>query len=470
MIYDVAIIGSGPAGFEAAVIAAGAGKRTVLVTATPPGGRATVGSLLPSKVWLHTAQEHNERQRSSRNHSVDVDSSYQRDGSTKISRLTNESAAMAATHVRDTIAQRVAWTTNQLEERGVTVIHGQATLDDVHRLKISTQPDGEKTVEASKIVFATGSEPIFFPGVKPDGKRLIAPRHTQHLTEIPRRIVMIGGGVTGVEYASVFARLGSEVHLVSYDELLPRSDREYTDRLRSVLTAMGITIETGVAVATATNTGEAVVVETNDGHRIDGDYAFIATGRSGDLTFLNDARVSLETDKSGQFLKVNEYGQTSEPSIYACGDIAGPPLIANKALAEARRAINHIVADGQLEDSANSTTRLPLIEAVYTHPQVAGIGPVNELAQRDDLTLHRRSYASSMLAFVHTDTNETWGEIKVWADSSGRILGASAFGENAAEILTPVQLAMHHGISFEALSNAPFAYPSWSEVVSSAIG
>lgn len=459
MTYDIAIVGSGPAGFEAAITAAKAGRRTVLVTGTPPGGRATVGSLLPSKVWLHTAQEHTTVKHPAGGHN----------DAGRSPRLSDTETKNAAAHVRDTIAQRIAWTTTQLEQQGVTIVQGHATLDDPHRLTISNEKKENQVLEASWIVFATGSEPIFFPGVKPDGKRLIAPRHTQHLTEIPRRIVMIGGGVTGVEYASVFARLGSEVHLVSYDDLLPRSDREHVDRLRSVLTAMGITIETGVAVANATNTGDAVVVETKDGRTIEGDYAFIATGRGGDLTFLRDDRALLETDKSGRFLKVNEFGQTSQPSIYACGDIAGPPLIANKALAEARRAIHDILAEGSAPDSPQEATREPLIEAVYTHPQVAGIGPVNELAKRSDLTLQRHSYASSMLAFVHHGTAESWGEIKVWTDSSGTILGASAFGENAAEILAPLQLAMHHRISVDKLSNAPFAYPSWSEIVSSSV-
>lgn len=455
MDFDIVVIGSGPAGFEAARIGRAAGKTIAVVTETPPGGRATVGSLLPSKIWLHNAHTR-------------LASSHLSPTETKV----------AAERLRNTITSRVAWSTNQLENAGIQIFRGHATVTGPHSIEIASDDGATRSINGEKIVIATGSEPVFFPGVAPDGARLIAPRHTQHLTEMPQNLVMIGGGVTGVEYASVFAHFGASVHLLSYDDLLPRSDREYVEKLKSILEDIGVTIETGVSVSKATNTGDGVLVETRDGRSIAGDYAFIATGRAGDLTFLKGDRFTLDVDRSGKHLVTDTYGRTSEPSIYACGDITAPPLTANKAVYQGRVAIQHILGHNGIDLHESGTH--PLIEAVYTTPQLAGIGPVNELSRQPRAVVHRLSYANSVLSFLDHESmtaatgdealgapyTRRDGEVKIWTDSSGTILGASAFGENAAEILAPVQLAMHNNLSVDTLSESPFAYPSWSEIVS----
>lgn len=444
MKYDIAVIGSGPAGFEAARRAAASDKKTVVVTGTPPGGRATVGSLLPSKVWLHTANEAPPRSEP----------------------LFPQETETAAQRVRETIQQRVAWTRSSMEAAGVEIVSGHAVISDPHTIVVSVEESEPISIEASYIVVAAGSEPIFFPGVKPDADRLIAPRHTQKLTEIPNKLVMIGGGVTGIEYASVFARLGSTVQILSYDEVLPRSDREYTRRLTDHLESLGVSIRTGIAVERAENTGTGVVVTTRDGSEYTGDVGFIATGRAGDLTFLNGESPALATDESGRFLRVDATGKTSIESIYACGDITGPPLTANTAVHQARRAVDAILANGTSSNRAADTGNTEhLIEAVYTEPQLAGIGPIHELATRNDVTLHRRSYTSSMLSHVHGAAGD--GEVKIWTDADDRILGAAAYGENAAEILAPVQVAMRYKGRLDELTTVPFAYPSITEVLTS---
>ena len=416
------------------------GREPRSLPATPPGGRATVGSLLPSKVWLHTAQEQSHRTKP----------------------IAPEEAQRAAAGVRTAIGERVAWTRSALEQSGVTVISGNALLTGSNSVSVTDSDGTATTLEAERIVLANGSEPIFFPGVKPDGERMIAPRHTQKLTEIPEKLIMVGGGVTGVEYSSVFARLGSNVHMLSYDELLPRSDREYTAQLADTLRGMGVTIETGVAVDAVENTGDGVTVHTKNGATHSADSAFIATGRAGDLSFFGAGAPELATDKSGRFLAVDTDGRTSVESIFACGDVTGPPLTANKAVYQARRAVQAILSAGTSPQSPVAG----LIEAVYTTPQLAGVGPVLELAQRSDLVLHRKSYAISMLSHVHNKSAHP-GEVKIWTDQNGTVLGAAAIGEQAAEILAPIQVTMQYGGTLEQLSAVPFAYPSFSEVVTS---
>lgn len=396
-----------------------------------------MGSLLPSKGWLYHA-----------NH---------------FGKTASEDIPSASARVRTMVADRVAWTRSALSEAGVTVLAGQAMLTGsnsvtVHPSESTERPEDAQTLTAGAIVIAVGSEPIFFPGVKPDGSRIIAPRHTQHLTELPRSLVMVGGGVTGVEYSSVFARMGTSVTMLSYDPLLPRSDREYVSRLQDTLRNLGVEIETGVAVEQVEHTGDGVRVTRRGGATVDADYAFIATGRAGDLTFFGDGAPELARTPDGRFLAVDAEGRTTQPSVFACGDVTGAPLTANKAVLQGRRVAEAILGSGTGQRSADQ----PVIEAVYTEPQLAQIGPVLDLANRADVTVVRKSYGSSMLSHVHESAT---GEVKFWTDASGSILGAAAFGEAASELLAPVQTAMQNGNTLEQLESVPFAYPSISEIV-----
>lgn len=445
MNYDVIVIGSGPAGLEAARHTAAAGKTTALVTATPPGGRATVGSLLPSKGWLYHAHHAGETV------SADIPA--------------------AAARVRATVSDRIAWTRSALSEAGVTVISGHAMVTGPTSVTVqsteATSANAEtQDLTAEALVIAAGSEPIFFPGVKPDGSRIIAPRHTQHLSELPGSLVMVGGGVTGVEYSSVFARMGTSVTMLSYDPLLPRSDREYVGRLQDALRTLGIEIETGVAVEQVENTGNGVRVTRRGGGTVEADYAFIATGRAGDLTFFGDGAPELARTPDERFVAVDALGRTSEPGVFACGDITGAPLTANKAVLQGRRVAEAIISGGSHASRSSEQWQRSaaewVIEAVYTEPQLAQIGPVLELAERSDVTVVRKSYGSSMLSQVHGSAG---GEVKIWTDTSGVILGASAFGEAASELLAPVQVAMQNGNTLGQLESVPFAYPSIAEIV-----
>lgn len=464
MKYDVLVIGSGPAGLDVALRTARAGRTTALVTASPPGGRATVGSLLPSKVWLHHAH-----------HPHRGGAAPGTDNAAAVAEITGA--------VRSAIASRVDWTSSALNEAGVEVVRGHATITSSNSVSVTPPPgDGgaapalenaSQEILAKWIVVATGSEPVFFPGVRPDGDRIIAPRHTQHLKELPGSLVMVGGGPTGVEYASVFARLGTEVTLLSYDPVLAPFDREYVARLTESLEPLGITFESGVAVESVENTGAGVTVTRRDGTSHTADFAFVATGRAGDLTFLGPDGPDLTKTADGRFIATGPDGRTSVPSILACGDVAGPTLTANNAIFGARRVVATILGGGGEAGSAGggggaAPGPAAMIEAVYTAPQLAQVGPVRELAARDDAEtiLVRKSFGASMLSHAHGHgAAGTHGEMKIWTDREGFILGAAAIGENAADLLAPVQMAIRHGIRREVLEMDPFAYPGVAEVV-----
>jgi dihydrolipoamide dehydrogenase len=454
---------------EAARRLAAGGKQVIVVTTTPPGGRATVGSLLPSKVWLHHAAATPARP------TVDLDE------------LRERGAAIAAT-VRTTVQQRVGWSRDSLTTAGIEIVHGIARVTAPGVVEVAPPPgstsaarggngagseDGDTaesiTIETTDIVLATGSEPTFVPGVKPDGERIIAPRHTQHMPAIPSTMVVVGAGVTGVEYASAFAALGCSVTLLASREVLPRFDREYVDQLTDWLRALGVTVyqntraksveSAGGAIGSSRSLSDedgAVTVTTESGDQFPAASAFIATGRAADLTAI--APLGAAVARTGSAVTVDEWGQTSMDHVWACGDVTGSPLIANRAVHQARR-----VAASILEGTHGTPPAEPaLIEAVFARVQMAQVGACGEAGNAPTT---RIPYDAAMLPHIHGTT--TPGELKLWTDSNDRVVGAAAIGENAADLLAPVQLAIQHGLTRADLTDTPYAYPTITEIVSS---
>ena len=444
-MIDIAIVGSGPAGIDAAREAVKYGLTATLVGAMPPGGRAAMGSLLPSKVWLHEA--------------------------TRASAGTAVAPAAADAITEEIRRTQGSWTSalaGELEQLGVTFYRGTARLASSDTITVHSPEDASvmDTIQARSILLTTGSEPSFTPTVRPDGDRIIAPRHTQKLTEIPKHIVFTGGGVTGTEYASAFARLGSTVEIFTRgDTLLRRGEPAAAGFLTDYLeNELGVVIHRNQTVTYVSRKNGRVITTSDVGTSVESDYAFIATGRHPDLSIIENAGAGLsdsfERDENSR-LRTDEFGQTSIAGIYVAGDAAGGILIANKATWEARRAVRHIAGD----DVRTLPEATWAVEAVYTDPQAAWVGDVQRLPAEEtpEIGIHERSYNRLLLA--HIDHAEQ-GFFKVWYEKgSGAILGASAAGSHAAELLTPVQMAMHQGLSVGRLNAIPAPHPTFSELV-----
>lgn len=430
MNFDVVIIGSGPAGSEAAIRLAKGGSRVAVVSMTPPGGRATVGSLVPSKVWLHAA------------HGV----AHQRGAVID--------AAAIAERARSVVAARVAWTAANLESAGVDVIVGEARVSAPGSVDV-TADGATQRLTCDHIVIATGSEPRFSGLVRPDGVRVIAPRMTKDMTHLPATMVVVGGGITGIEYGSAFAGLGVDVTLLAGRDALRRFDRGLVDVLMARLSALGVRVRVGERARDLTSDDNGVTVTAESGSPYRAEMAFIGTGREADTKWLGEELRDGMTLNDG-FIVVDSVGRTAVDGIWACGDVVGAPLTANKALYQART-----VADSILGRDAAIVPASQLIEAVYTSPQLAEVGGLAAARQRADVRIEERPYRSSVLADIH----DAEGVVFVAVDEDDAIVAAGAVGESAADVLAPVQLAIHAEISWSRLQALPFAYPTFTEVV-----
>ncbi len=455
--FELVVIGGGPGGLEAALHAAQLGISTALVSNAKIGGRATWGSLLPSKIWLAAAEKADYLAKAK-------DFGFEGEPPVfNLQRLRESVKAMSRAASERYLAQ--------LGKAGVQLYFGQGFL--LPGKQVAVRVEGKETcglsagqaqghagsrhrLSADNILIATGSGPRFLPDLKPNKDHIIAPRLSPSLPKVPDSLLMAGGGVTGSEYAYAFAALGAKVTLLqNAGQLLPGVDEEISHAFEHHLKERyGMEIHKGDAVASMLQQGEKVVATTASGKRYESEYGFIAIGRKTDLGFAAELGDALATDESGAVV-TDVYGRTNLEGVYAIGDVTGAPMMANRAMQQARIAVHHI-------KEGDESTVLPghYIEAAYTHPPVGQIGDMTPSEEADFVT---RSYNRLLKAHLH---KETEGLVKLKIDKRrGLILGAAAFGAHAVDLLGILQLAMNQDVKYRDLHRMPLAHPSISEIL-----
>ncbi|MEJ2077127.1 MAG: NAD(P)/FAD-dependent oxidoreductase [Acidobacteriota bacterium] len=445
MSIRVAVVGAGPAGVAAARVAAGAGASVTLIGAELPGGRANWHSLLPSKVFL-TATD-----------MLGVTDRLEALGI--ISPGAHQAHPQRLTErIRALSRDRSERTSSDLASRGVRFLQGKARFQDPHTVGVDGIDGSSLTVEADTIVLATGSVPIFPPKLKPNGKEILAPRFVGKLDVLPDSMIVIGGGVTGAEFAYAFNKLGVKVTwLVDEFGVLPSFDSEVVDVLLEELKLRGVVLHRGVAAVSATAV-EGATVTLRDENVFRSETAFVAIGRRPDSSGLEIEACGLAVGQAGG-IEIDEYCRSEVAHIYAAGDITGPPMCANKGMVQGFIAGLH-AATGQSRAYRPET----VIEAVYTDPQIAQVGLHESAAAEKGQSVRslRVTYDSSLKAML---LGEREGFLKLLVDTkTGRIVGASAGGSHAADVLAPVATAIQLNATQEDLSTMFSAHPSLSEL------
>jgi dihydrolipoamide dehydrogenase len=445
----IAVIGGGPAGVVASLEAAANGASVTLVSAEAVGGRATWSSLVPSKVCL-TAADHLDDAR----HSEALG-------------LIADPPRLDLARMRERIeAACSAWSAHQVQlllDRKVRVVRGKASFAAPDRLTIQRDGGESEVITFDRAIIATGSVPVFLPALKPDGKRILAPRLIGTLADWPSHMIVIGGGITGAEFAYFFRCAGSAVTwLTDQTLMLPTFDPEVAAALEQSLAARGVAAIKSAPVASAAATGDRVCVTLQDGTPVEGSHAFIAIGRRADLADLGLAAAGIVHTPAG--VQIDAHCRTSKTNIYAAGDAAGPPYTANCGMARARAAARHAAGVPAAPFRPHA-----VIEASYTLPQAAQVGLTESAAAELDrpVSVYRARYGAALKARLG-ETAEGFVKLVAKPDD-GRLLGGAAFGDRAADVLAPVALAVAKGLSIEDLSETFAAHPSLSELVGIAL-
>ncbi len=445
MSKRLVVLGGGSVGVHAAVEAARLGADVTLISEGEIGGRTTWDSLVPSKVLLTAAD-------------TVLDARYAPHRGVKLA-----SPEVHVAHLMERIRQRTRqWGEVQqsaLQRAGVQVVHGVASFADARMVKVQTEEGGEQHVPFDLALIATGSVPIFPPSMKPDGKRVLAPRFASSLQSLPEHLVMVGGGVTGSEFAYLFRVLGAAVTVVTdMPRLLPRADEEASQLLEHAFRQMSIEVLLSSPVEGVTATDSHVQVRLVDGRTLEGSHAFIAIGRRADLSRLNLEAAGLFPDPTG--IPLNEYLQSPVPHIYAVGDAAGPPFTLNRGWAQAQVAVRHALGLPTPPFRAEL-----VVEAVYTQPQVAQVGVTETQARQQGISVTslRARYADNLKAQL---LGETEGFVKlVVEENTGELLGGSAAGSHAADILAPLAMTMALGGTVETVASLYPAHPTLVELL-----
>ncbi len=441
--FDLVVIGGGPAGMEGALLGARKGWSVALVSNMAVGGRATMSSLLPSKVWLAWAERY-----AGLKHMAHFG-------------LHVQAPPFDMELLRAEVARQRQTTTDhyrrRLEAEGVQIFEGKGYLTGAHEVDVIREGQETISLQARRILVATGSGPSFFPDLKPNKDRIIAPKLSPALPELPKSLIMAGGGVTGSEYAWAFAALGTRVTMLHGTmHLLPRVDAEVADAFEAWLTGhFGIEVHKNSGVVSMKQQGDGVMARTFDDKEYTADYGFIAIGRKADLGFYEPGNLPLQISSDG-YLSVNEFCQTSQPHIYAAGDVTGVPMMANRAQMQARVALAHMS-----EGEASILRQKPVVEAVYTGLPVAQVGDMRPEPEADFVV---KRYDGLLKARV---LGETEGLLKVKIDATtGLIRGAAAFGPHAVDLMALFQLAIHRDVPWRRLVELPMPHPSMPEIIS----
>jgi len=447
MTYDLAIIGGGPAGYTAAEFAGRNGVRTILFEKNNLGGVCLNEGCIPTKTLLYSAKVYQSAKDSIKYGISCENISY--DLSKIIARKNK------------VVRKLVAGIRAKMAESGVEVVNGNAVIqaqseEDKANGKFSVECNGTVYI-AGKLVVCTGSETIIPPitGLKETG--FWTSREALDSKEIPESLLIIGGGVIGIEFASFFNTLGSKVIVVEMlNEILPGMDKALSGFLRNELSKKGIEFHTDTKVIVVNN--HQVEIEKNgEIQRIEASKILLSVGRKPVLNGFGLENLHLESYKNG--LKVNEYMQTSNPNVYACGDITGFSLLAHTAVREAEVAIEHCLG----KNEKMSYKAIPGV--VYTNPEIAGVGQTEETLQAEGIPYVVKQLPLTYSGRFVAENELGNGICKILEGADGKILGVHIVGNPASELIVIAGIALEQGMKSEELKAMIFPHPTVGEII-----
>lgn len=454
MDYDVVVIGSGPGGYVAAIRCAQLGMKTAIIEKyNTLGGTCLNVGCIPSKALLDSSEHFHNAQHTFKEHGIGL-----KDLKVNLDQMIKRKA--------DVVKQSVGGIDFLMKKNKITVFTGTGSFIDRNNIKIIDSKGGEKKISTEKVIIATGSKPFVLPFTKIDKKRIISSTEALELKEVPKHLIVIGGGYIGMELGSVYARLGSKVTVVELmDRITPLMDMTMSKELQKVLNKLDFDFKLSHKVVSIENLGKEVLVkaENNNGDTVEikADYCLVSIGRKPYTEGLGLENIGITPEKNGT-IAVNDHLQTKIPNIYAIGDVIRGAMLAHKAEEEG------VYAAEYMSGQKPHINYLLIPGVIYTWPEVASVGYTEEQLKERGVAYKTGSFPfkASGRARASMDTD---GLVKVLADkNTDEILGVHIIGPRAADMIAEAVVAMEFRASAEDIARMSHAHPTFTEALKEA--
>lgn len=444
--FDVVIIGGGSGGYAAALRSAELGLAVALIERDKLGGTCLHQGCIPTKALLQSAAVA-ETVREAAKFGVSA-------------RFEAIDLGGVATYKDSVVHGLFRGLSGLVASRGITLIEGSGRLTSANSVEVTTGDGSMRTVSGAHLIVATGSSPKVLPSIEVDHDKIITSDDALVLDHVPERVVVLGGGAIGCEFATIWRTFGAEVTVVeAMSHLVPLEDKDVSRTLEKAFKRQGIRTELGTQVAATRLTQDTVEVEFADGRALTADILLVAVGRSPRTESIGLEQVGIEMN--GGYIKVDETCRTSVPSIYAVGDVIATPQLAHVGFAE-----GILVAEtlGGLQPPVIDYVGIPRI--TYSHPEVASVGLTARAAAEQGFEVEEATY--DLAANGKARILGTSGLVKVVAAKSGPVLGVHMVGDRVGELVSEAQLIVNWDARADEVAQHIHAHPTLSEAVGEA--
>lgn len=453
-IYDVIVIGSGPGGYVAAIRCAQLGLKTAIIEKYKTlGGTCLNVGCIPSKALLDSSHHYHDAVHHFEKHGIDA-------------REIQVNFKQMIDRKNEVVAQTSGGINFLMDKNKIDTFSGIGSFQDATHILVTKEGGESEILEAKNIIIATGSKPASLPFIKIDKKRIITSTEALNLTEIPKHLLVIGGGVIGLELGQVYSRLGSEVSVIEYmPNIIPTMDTTLSKELQKSLKKQGMKFFTEHQVSSVTSSGKEVVVTAKDkkGEIVEfkGDYCLVSVGRKPYTEGLGLEKAGVKVTERGQ-IETNQHLQTNVGNIYAIGDVVKGAMLAHKAEEEGT-LVAEIIAGQHPHIDYNL---IPGV--VYTWPEVASVGKTEEQLKAEGIAYKMGSFPMRALGRSRASMDLD-GLVKVLADAkTDEILGVHMVGARAADLIAEAVVAMEFRASSEDVARMSHAHPTFAEAIKEA--
>ena len=452
--FDVTVIGSGPGGYVAAIRCAQLGLKTAIIEKYPTmGGTCLNVGCIPSKALLDSSEHFENAKHNFANHGIIIDEP-------------KADLARMIARKNEVVDQTTKGITFLMDKNKITVYEGVGSFESSTQVKVTKNDGSSEIIDSKYIIIATGSKPSSLPFITLDKERVITSTEALELKEIPKHLVVIGGGVIGLELGSVYKRLGSEVTVVEFmDKIIPTMDGALSKELNKVLRKQGMKFMLSTAVQAVERNGDTVKVTAKDkkGEEVvvEGDYVLVSVGRKPYTDGLAIEKAGVDLDERGR-VKTNEHLQTNVSNIYAIGDVVAGAMLAHKASEEG------VLVAEQLAGQKPHINYNLIPGVVYTWPEVAAVGKTEEQLKAEGVAIKVGNFPMRALGRSRA-SGDIDGFIKIIADEkTDEVLGVHMIGARAADMIAAAVNAMEFRASAEDIARMSHAHPTFAEAIKEA--